>query len=435
MPPTGSKSKRDRAIRISLSFLEDVLGDYHPRDFAVRLWDDSVLEAEPGQPVSFTLDLKHAGALRSMFWPPGELSLAEAYVHEDFDVEGQIEAVFPLADHLLARRRTIAERLRHSGRLLRLPGLHRGDRPQVGREGARLRGTRHSKARDRRAVTYHYDVPGEFYALWLDERMVYSCAYFATSEEDLDAAQERKLDYLCRKLRLKRGERVLDIGCGWGGLLIHAARRYGVSALGITLSEPQAELANERIERAGLENRCRVEVRDYREIEDPEGYDKLLSVGMFEHVGEAFLPQYFRRAHRLLRPGGVFLNHGIARNATVPARRGPSFISRYVFPDGELVPIVATLEAAEAGGFEVRDVESLREHYALTLRHWVRRLEARADEARLITDESTYRVWRLYMAGSAHGFETGRLNVYQTLLSKPDQGKSGLPLSRADWYA
>jgi len=429
------KKSGDRAVRESLSFLKDLLGDYHPRDFAVRLWDGTVWAAEPGQPARFTLALKHPGALRRMFWPPTEISLAEAYTYDDFDIEGEIEAVFPLADRLLARRRSPAEVLRRARRLLYLPGDRHDGHPRTGREAARLRGIRHSRARDRRAVTYHYDVPGEFYALWLDGRMVYSCAYFATPDEDLDSAQERKLDYICRKLRLRRGERLLDIGCGWGGLVIHAARRYGVSASGITLSEPQAELANERIRRAGLADSCRVEVRDYREVELQDGYDKLVSVGMFEHVGEARLPEYFRRAYRLLRPGGVFLNHGISRNPNTPVRRGPTFISRHVFPDGELVPIGTILGAAEGGGFEVRDVESLREHYALTLRHWVRGLEARADEARRITDETTYRVWRLYMSGSAHGFRTGRLNVYQTLLSKPDRGESGLPLTRTDWYA
>jgi cyclopropane-fatty-acyl-phospholipid synthase len=380
--------------------------------------------------------LKHPGALRSMFWPPGEISMAEAYIYDDFDIEGGIEDVFGLADHLLTRRRSLSARLLQARRILSLLPAGRGDgRARTGREAACLRGARHSKERDRQAVTYHYDVPGEFYALWLDERMVYSCAYFATPEEDLDSAQERKLDYICRKLRLRPGERLLDIGCGWGGLIIHAAHRYGVRARGITLSEPQAELANERIRRAGLADSCRVEVRDYREIEDPYGFDKLVSVGMFEHVGEARLPEYFLRAHRLLHPGGVFLNHGISRNPITPVRRGPTFVSRYVFPDGELVPIATTLGAAESRGFEVRDVESLREHYALTLGHWVRRLEARAGEARRITDETTYRVWRLYMSGSAHGFRTGRLNIYQTLLSKPQRGKSGLPLTRADWYA
>jgi cyclopropane-fatty-acyl-phospholipid synthase len=424
---------RDRAVGKSLTFLDDLLAEHQPRDFAVRLWDGTLWE--PGQHARFTLVLKHPGALRRMFWPPGEISLAEAYIYDDFDIEGEIEAIFPLADHLLARRRSLAESLRQARQVLSLPAERRGVRPRAGRGAARLRGRRHSKTRDRRAVTYHYDVPGEFYALWLDGRMVYSCAYFATPDEDLDAAQERKLDYICRKLRLRRGERLLDIGCGWGGLVVHAARRYGVGALGITLSEPQAELANERIRRAGLEDRCRVQVCDYREIEAWGAYDKLVSVGMFEHVGEARLPDYFSRAYRLLRPGGVFLNHGISRNPVTPARRGPTFISRYVFPDGELVPIGSTLSAAEGSGFEVRDVESLREHYALTLGHWVRRLENSAEEARRIVDETTFRVWRLYMSGSAHGFRTGRINVYQALLVRPDRGESRLPLTRADWYS
>jgi cyclopropane-fatty-acyl-phospholipid synthase len=423
----------DTAVRKSLSFLDDLFAEHRPRDFAVRLWDGTLWGPEPGQPARFTLVLEHPGALRSMFWPPGEISLSEAYIYDDFDIEGEIEAVFPLADHLLSRRRNLAESLRQARRVLALPAGRRGRR--TGRKAARLRGRRHSKTRDRSAVTYHYDLPGEFYALWLDERMVYSCAYFATPEEDLDAAQERKLDLICRKLRLRRDERLLDIGCGWGGLVVHAARRYGVNALGITLSEPQAELANERIRRAGLEDRCRVEVRDYREIEDWGAYDKLVSVGMFEHVGEARLPDYFSRAYRLLRPGGVFMNHGISRNPNVPVQRGPTFISRYVFPDGELVPIGITFRAAEGSGFEVRDVESLREHYALTLGQWVRRLEDNADEARRIVDETTYRVWRLYMAGSVHGFRTGRINVYQALLIRPDRGESGLPLTRADWYS
>ncbi len=422
-----------RAVQGSLSFLQDLLSDYRPRDFAVRLWEGTTWGAERGQPVRFTLVLNHPGALRTMFWPPGELPLAEAYIHDDFDIEGSIEDVFPLADHLLGRHRSTSERLRQGRRLLSLPNARRGARP--GREAAKLRGTRHSKVRDRRAVTYHYDVPGEFYALWLDRRMVYSCAYFATPDEDLDSAQERKLDYICRKLRLRPGERVLDIGCGWGGLVIHAARRYGVSALGVTLSGPQAELANERIRRAGLADRCRVEVRDYREIEGWGEYDKLVSVGMFEHVGEKRLPDYFSRAYALLRPGGVFLNHGISRNPNVPRRRGPTFISRYVFPDGELVPIGTTVGAAESSGFEVRDVESLREHYALTLGHWVRWLEERHEQARRIVDERTYRVWRLYMSGSAHAFRTGGINIYQTLLLRTDRGESRLPLTRADWYS
>jgi cyclopropane-fatty-acyl-phospholipid synthase len=296
-------------------------------------------------------------------------------------------------------------------------------------------GELHSLERDRQAVTYHYNVSNDFYALWLDQRMVYTCAYFAAPDEDLDTAQERKLDYLCRKLRLRRGERFLDIGCGWGGLVMHAAQHYGAEALGVTLSQPQAELAREGIRRAGLADRCRVEVRDYRELDSPGGYDKIASVGMFEHVGEAQLPTYFQQAWRLLRGGGVFLNHGIASSATQPVHNGPSFTDRYVFPDIQVVPINTTLRAAEETGFEVRDVESLREHYMLTMRHWVRGLEARREEILRLTDKVTYRAWRLFFAAMAHRFRTGRLNLYQTLMVKPDRGDSGLPLTRADWYA
>ena len=430
------RNATSQAARTTLSFLRDLLRDYHPRNFAVRLWDGTAWEAEPGQPTRFTLALQHPGALRRILWPPTELALGEAYVYGDFDVEGEIEAVFPLGEHLLGGRRPrLAETVRlarHLPALLRLPS---DGCPRAGRQAARLTGARHSVERDRLAVTYHYDVSNAFYALWLDRRMVYSCAYFASPDDDLDTAQERKLDYICRKLRLRPGERLLDIGCGWGGLVIHAAQRYGVEAVGITLSQPQAELASARIRETGLAGRCRVEVRDYREVDEPEGYDKLVSVGMFEHVGAALLPTYLARAWHLLRPGGVFLNHGIASRATDPGVVGPSFSDRYVFPDGELVPISAALRAAEMVGFEVRDVESLREHYALTLRHWVRRLEAHHDEAVRAADEPTYRVWRLFMSGSAYGFQIGRLNVYQALLAKPHQGQSGLPLTRDDWYA
>ncbi|MGB8773222.1 MAG: cyclopropane-fatty-acyl-phospholipid synthase family protein, partial [Terriglobales bacterium] len=206
-----------------------------------------------------------------------------------------------------------------------------------------------------------------------------------------------------------------------------------VEALGITLSEPQAELAQKRLRESELNDRGRVEVCDYRDLKHDQHYDKIVSVGMVEHVGEELLPEYFRRACSLLRPGGVFLNHVIAYSANYQ-RRGPSFTDRYVFPDGELLPISTSLRAAELSGFEVRDVESLREHYALTLHHWVRRLEASAEEARRITNDATYRIWRLYMAGAAHGFRTARLNVYQTLLARPRQGDSGLPLTREDWY-
>ena len=416
----------------TLNFIKEVIVDYHPRNFSIRLWDGTEWPAETSD-ASFTLLLQHPAALRRMLRHiDTDLSLGEAYIYDDIDFEGDIDAVYPVADYLAHQDWSLGRRIRMGWDLLHLPG----DRTQHdGRRAAQVHGQAHSMERDKQAVTYHYDVSNDFYALWLDRRMVYSSAYFSTPDEDLDTAQERKLDMLCRKLRLQPGERLLDIGCGWGGLIIHAARHYGVEALGITLSQPQADLANQRISEAGLADRCRVEVRDYREIDESEGFDKLVSVGMFEHVGEALLPTYFQRARRLLRPGGAFLNHGIAIRATEPHAKGPTFSNRYVFPDGELVPIDVTLHHAEQSGFEVRDVESLREHYALTLHHWVRRLEAQHEQALQVADEPTYRIWRLFMSGSAYGFEQGRINVYQTLLVKPDGGASGLPLTRADWYA
>ncbi len=415
-----------------LVFLQEALGSFHPRDFSFRLWDGSVWDAEPGEPSRFTMVLRNPGALRTMFLSPSELALGEAYLYNDLDIEGDIGSAFLLADRLVRMRLGLAERLRFARLLLALPSSsrHRGARP-----AERLRGPLHSIGRDRQAVTYHYDLSNTFYSLWLDERMVYSCAYFTDPGDDLDTAQERKLDHLCRKLRLQRGERMLDIGCGWGGLVIHAARKYGVQAHGITLSKPQADLANERIRRSGLSDRCRVDVSDYREIHEPESYDKLVSVGMFEHVGESRLKEYFQGAFRLLRPGGVFLNHGIACNSGFPPIPGPSFSDHYIFPDGELSPIGTTLRAAEAGGFEVRDVESLREHYVLTLQHWRRRLEDRREEICSVTDEKTYRLWRLYLAGAAHKFRVGQNSVHQVLFSKTSEGESGLPLTRGDWYS
>jgi cyclopropane-fatty-acyl-phospholipid synthase len=421
----------DEPVETSLSILRELLSGYPSRDFAVRLWEGTTWGAEPGQPTRFTLVLQHPGALRKMFLPPTELSLAEAYIYDDFDIKGDICAIYPLADYFKDIHWSLAEK-RHFGK--QLHSLPTNDRTRCGRQGAQMIGALHSRERDHYAVTYHYSTSNQFFKLFLDERMVYSCAYFESLHEKLDAAQLRKLDHICRKLRLRCGERLLDIGCGWGGLVIHAVKKYGVRALGITLSEPQAELAKQRIHQAGIADMCRVEVRDYRELDEPASFDKVASVGMFEHVGDKLLPEYFNQAWRLLRPGGVFLNHGIARNANYPASSETTFSDRYVFPDGELLPLHTTLRVAEKSGFEVRDVESLREHYAMTLRHWVRRLEAQHDEAVKATDETTYRVWRLFMSGSAYKFWRGRLNVYQTLLVKSDDGANDLPLTRKDWY-
>ncbi len=420
----------DRSVGITHLLLERLFGPA-PAHVNVRLWDGSVWPEH--RPAKATLVLRHPGALRAMFLPGNEVALAEAYLYDDFDVEGDLEVLFGVAEAIPARVASWSERLMLARHLLRLPPATQ--RRPAARGPARLRGRQHSVERDRQAIAYHYDVSNDFYQLFLDKRMVYSCAYFASPEEDLDPAQERKLDYICRKLRLQPGQRLLDVGCGWGGLVIHAAQRYGVDATGITLSAAQVELANARIRENGLADRARVLLQDYRQVDASRPYDALVSVGMFEHVGRALLPTYFSRALSLVRPGGVLLNHGIAKGGRAVASKGKSFSDAYVFPDGELTPIHITLEAAESTGWEVRDVESLREHYVLTLRHWVQRLEERHAEALRYVQEATYRVWRLFMAGSAHGFATQRHNVYQTLLVKPGAGgKSGLPLTRADWY-
>lgn len=420
----------DRAAESSRSLLQQLFKSDGPRAFAVRLWDGTTWEPEGGSPARCTLVLQHPGALRRMLWNADELSVSEAYLYDDVDIEGDIGALIASANRFFVHPTRMGDRLRYARALIALP---KGGKPRRGRQPAHLQGALRSKERDRQAVSYHYNVSNDFFALWLDRRMVYSCAYFERHDDELDAAQERKLDAICRKLRLAPGQRLLDVGCGWGGLVIHAAMQYGVDALGVTLSQPQADFANRQIEAAGLAERCRVECTDYREIKTLGAYDKISSVGMFEHVGEASLPEYFRWAWTLLRPGGAFLNHGIAFTQPQPQRRG-TFFDRYVFPDGELATLSSTLLAAESSGFEVRDVEGLREHYEITLRHWLARLEQRHADVLRLTDEVTYRVWRLYMALAAHQFASGRTTIYQTLLCKQNQGASEMPLTRSDWY-
>ncbi len=450
--PAGSESANGKLhdTAATLAILNRVLSAYGRRDFALRLWDGTVVPADPGQETLFTLVLNRPNVLRRILLPPNELALGEAYLDGDFDLEGDVVAAMRLGDlfeELSLGPIALADVAR---RVLAVPhegpedGGHRAG-GQSGRQRAILKGAEHSKRRDQEAIAYHYNLGNDFYKLFLDRRMVYSCAYFPTGEENLDAAQEAKLEHICRKLRLQPGERLLDIGCGWGGLIMHAAERFGVQALGITLSQPQADLANRRIAEAGLSGRARAMVLDYRDLASHGPFDKIVSVGMVEHVGAKKLPEYFRSAWKGLEAGGLFLNHGITAAGKDKGSYNPldryvfqrgAFIRKYVFPDGELIPLGDMLGIAERTGFEVRDVESLREHYALTLRHWVQRLEASRDAALCLVDERTYRVWRLYMAGTSHAFTTARLSLHQTLLSKPGRGgEARLPWSRGDLYA
>ncbi|HET7321273.1 MAG TPA: cyclopropane-fatty-acyl-phospholipid synthase family protein [Longimicrobiaceae bacterium] len=416
-----------------------------PRSFAIRLWTGETLPS--AGPPSFTLVLRNPGSLRRMFKVPVELSMGEAYLHGDFEVEGDMIAAFGLPHTARALAQSPSGAAALTRGWLRLPRGEPGEELQT-RGPAHLHGHEHSRERDRAAIQYHYDVGNDFYQLFLDGRMIYSCAYFPTGEEDIDAAQEAKLEHICRKLRLKEGERLLDVGCGWGGLLIYAAQRHGIEGVGVTLSDEQHRLANERIAEAGLEGRLRVEKRDYRDLD--EHFDKIVSVGMFEHVGRDHFPEYFTHVFRLLKPGGLFLNHAIAARAK-PERSGAgglvartldhllvgneTFRKRYIFPDGELAPVSVANIQGELAGFEVRDVENLREHYARTLRHWLTRLRQRRDDAMRIAGTHMFRLWEMYLAGSIWHFETARININQTLFAKPDGGDARVPGTRADLYA
>ena len=405
----------------SLAFFRALIGSLRPRDFKITTWTGAVWEPESGQPARFTLRINHPRALATIFYQRTEVALAEAYIFNDLEVTGDIRALLRLAEYLLSRPTDTWTRLRQIVALLRLQAA---PRPATG-PAARLSGVPHSQRRDAAAISYHYDTSNDFFALFLDPRMVYSCAYFPSPEASLAQAQETKLDLICRKLKLAAGQTLLDVGCGWGGLLIFAAERYGVKGFGITLSQAQADYANSAIRDRGLATQCKVSVMDYRDLGPDAVFDKVVSVGMAEHVGVRMLQAYFGSVWKAVRPGGLFLHHAIAYTRPTPSRRGPTFFSRYVFPDGELVPISDSLRAAELSGFEVRGVESLREHYIRTLDHWLEQLESRSHEAIAMVGEARYRVWRLYFAAARRQFEAVRTTIYQTVLERPQDGEAG----------
>ncbi|SEE91401.1 cyclopropane-fatty-acyl-phospholipid synthase [Streptomyces sp. 2112.3] len=434
----------DAAGRLT-KLAEEVLGV--PLPVRIRAWDRS----ESGPPGAPTLVIRHRRALRRLMFKPGELGLARAWVAGDLDIEGDLyDALDRLAGLIWERGDTAPPHRAAALRALARPEFRAAARELLTLAGApvppappaeevrRRRGPLHTLRRDKEAISHHYDVGNDFYALVLGPSMVYSCAYWGTAEDGvatLEDAQRGKLDLICRKLGLQKDLRLLDVGCGWGSMVLHAAREYGVRAVGITLSEEQATFARKRIAEAGLADRVEIRVQDYREIHD-EPFDAISSVGMAEHVGRTRYAEYADVLYALLKPGGRLLNHQIARRpvADEEAYHVDEFIDRYVFPDGELAPLGRTVGQLEDAGFEVRDVEAIREHYALTLRSWVTNLERHWDEAARLTSPGRARVWRLYMAASALSFERNRIGVNQVLAVRtPDAGASGMPLRARDW--
>jgi cyclopropane-fatty-acyl-phospholipid synthase len=404
-------------------------------DLPVRLrgWDGSIA-GPAGAPV---LAVRSRRALRRLLWAPGQLGLARGYVAGEIDIEGDVFATFAALSSVgrLAKTgpmatATPAERLGLLRTAVRLGAI--GPEPTPPPEEADLGrvGSRHSRPRDAAAIAHHYDVGNDFYELVLGPSMVYSCAVWETPETGLEAAQEAKLDLVCRKLGLLPEMRLLDVGCGWGSLAIHAARRYGVTVVGITLSEEQARMARKRVAEAGLTDRIDIRVQDYRALDD-EPFDAISSIGMAEHVGRGQMPGYVARLTDLLQPGGRLLNHAITWNAGATTWDADSFIARYVFPDGELLGLGEMVGLLEGGGLEVLDVEALRQHYALTLRAWVERLESGWNAAVAASSEGRARVWRLYMAACALAFEAGNMGVGQVLLQR--RGGERPPLRRTDW--
>ncbi|MBA0049419.1 class I SAM-dependent methyltransferase [Streptomyces sp. AJS327] len=428
------------ATRI-VALAEETTGS--PPPVRVRAWDGS----EAGPESAPVLHVRRRRALRRVLWRPGELGLARAWVAGEITVEGDLYEVLARLAGLVWERDGALEEARPGrlalardpavrARALRFARLARPwpPPPPPPEEARPQRGLRHTLLRDRRAISHHYDVGNEFYRLVLGPSMVYSCAYW-TEGGTLEEAQRDKLDLICRKLALRPGQRLLDVGCGWGSLVLHAAREYGVRAVGVTLSREQATAARKRVAEAGLADLVDIRVEDYREVADGP-YDAVASVGMAEHVGEERFREYAATLHALLKPGGRLLNHQISRRPLADESRYEldAFIDRYVFPDGELAPVGRTVTLLEGAGFEVRDQESLREHYALTLRAWVDNLRADAARAARLSSPGRVRVWLLYMAASALAFERNRIGVNQLLAVRtPEDGVSGLPLRARVW--
>jgi cyclopropane-fatty-acyl-phospholipid synthase len=381
------------------------------RPFAVEFWDGSRV---PGTGDGPTFAVRSPAAVSRALRSPGELGLGRAYVAGEVDVD-DVEAVVGILGRWKAPPLKPGTRARLGLAAARAGGLRRPPPPPTAE--LRPRGRLHSRERDALSVRHHYDVSNEFFALFLDDSMTYSCGVFKLGAATLEEAQEAKLEMVCRKLDLREGQRVLDVGCGWGSFALHAAERHGVSVLGITLSEPQAALARERVREAGREDLVRIQVRDYRDL-GSERFDAISSIGMVEHVGAERIEEYARALYDVLEPGGRLLNHGITRLAHYDASEG-DFTLRFVFPDGKLLHLGRVVDALERAGLEPEHVEGLREDYAETLRHWARRLDERREEAVRLAGEERVRVWRLYLRAARNSFETGYNSVFQVLCTRP----------------
>ncbi len=428
---------QDRKLAAARQMVED-LARHLDLDVSVRLWDGTLVPLGSGVTSDLAITIASPGVISSLLRRPTLDRLIRHYAHGQIGLEGGT-----LID--------LGTRLDGGGRK-RLKGLNKrrligqlwpfllgaAEKPERSRDyGGNEAGESRAQAENRDFVQFHYDVGNDFYRLFLDPEMQYSCAYFTDWTNSLEQAQRDKLEMICRKLRLKPGDRLLDIGCGWGGLVCYAAEHYGVKAHGITLSEAQLELAHERIAAKGLGERVRVEIRDYADLDG--SYDKIASIGMYEHIGIANIDRYFSSVRRVLAPDGLFLNHAISRRAKRKQRRFSAraeqrALQKYIFPGGELDDIGHSIRAMEQHGFEVHDVEGWREHYALTTRHWCERLTARRADAVALVGEETYRIWVAYLGGCSLAFSRGTARIYQTLASRGGKGRSPVPPTRADLY-
>lgn len=427
---TAQTGKPQNFTEISLAFFRELLFDYKSKDFAIRFWDGTLYE--PGGPKSanFTFILNHPSSLRRIFPKPSLVSFATAYIEGYFEIEGDIHSAISFFFNLAELDFNIPSKLKLFKTLRKLPasGGKRLDavKPHIA-------GSVTSRTRVRDAIQFHYDLPVEFYRLMLDKRMVYSCAYFKSVDEDLDTAQANKLDYICRKLDLRQGDKFLDMGCGWGALVIHAVEHYNVNALGVSLSEKQVSYARDWIAKKELTDRCRVELLDYRYCGELGTFDKAAGVGSIEHGDLRMKEAYFSCANKYLKPGGFFFTQGITKIGEKPNSDGAKYFKQYLFPDADLISISKTLEIAEKFGFEVRDVENLREHYFLTTQHWLDNFEANIDSISDILSEPIIRAFRAYLAGICHSFKMNIIGLYQTLLRKTGD-MDYIPVTREKWY-